>query len=375
MGKEQDSIPLTEINHEAHEGESTFTPDPSHPSTPAGIVSPERQSFIADLDKELDSLQAPSRAMNPDSVTGTGGPPVAEAASTSSAIHPQLRHDAAPLTRPQRWAAFITVHFDIITYTVLFIFIGIPIYYAAGYAMPVQLSLNIIFFFLALRIPPPYKTYLHPVLVASALTIVGVWILALIRGNSLDDALEAYTTGSKYTQLWDRDSNLPPPGAGDMFGSILDVSIVALGLPMFRYRNELKARYMIIIIPNVIISIGSLFLYPLFCHAIGISGPRSLAFASRSLTLALATPATSNLGGDAYTVAPLALFSGIAGVVVGPALLSWLRIPKGMGCCLNDVFSLVFDPHESRCSRSFHFALDKFTLYKPILVLLLFHLS
>ena len=114
-----------------------------------------------------------------------------------------------------------------------------------------------------------------------------------------------------------------------MFGSVLDVSIVALGLPMFRYRNELKARFMTIIIPNVVVSIGSLFAYPIFCYHIGISAPRGLAFASRSLTLALATPATKNLGGDSFTIAPLCIFSGIAGVVVGPLGLNLLKIPKG----------------------------------------------
>ncbi|KAG9571103.1 DUF580-domain-containing protein, partial [Aureobasidium melanogenum] len=133
---------------------------------------------------------------------------------------------------------------------------------------------------------------------------------------------------TKYTQLWDNDQGLKPPGAGDMFGSVLDVSIVALSLPMYRYRNELKARFMTIIVPNVIVSIGSLFAYPTFCYHIGISAPRGLAFASRSLTLALATPATKNLGGDPFTIAPLCIFSGIAGVIVGPIGLDLLRIPK-----------------------------------------------
>ena len=226
----------------------------------------------------------------------------------------------------------MTVNLDMLTYSVLFIFIGIPIYYAVNYAMPIQLSMNVIFYFLALRIPPPYKTYLHPVLVSSALTILGVWILALSHNSTLDAGLKAYTTSSKYTQLWDSASSgspLPPPGAGDLFGSVLDVSIVALSLPMFRHRSELRARYATIVVPNVVVAVASLFAYPLFCHTIGISPPRSLAFASRSLTLALATPATKNLGGDAYTIAPIALFSGIAGVIVGPAVLDFLRIPKG----------------------------------------------
>jgi len=106
-------------------------------------------------------------------------------------------------------------------------------------------------------------------------------------------------------------------------------SIVALALPMYNYRLELKRHFFAIVIPNVAISIGSLFGYPILCYSIGISSKRSLAFAARSLTLALATPATRNLGGDLNTVAALAIMSGILGVLIGPRMLKWLRIPEG----------------------------------------------
>ncbi len=68
--------------------------------------------------------------------------------------------------------------------------------------------------------------------------------------------------------------------------------------------------------------------YPSLCHALGISPARSLSFASRSLTLALATPATQNLRGDLQLVAVLCIMSGVMGVLVGPTLLKWMRIPE-----------------------------------------------
>jgi putative effector of murein hydrolase len=322
LGRQDDNIPLTQTRHNSDASEVPTIQSLSTRNTLDESSTPSPPNGIADI-------QAPSKAMNPDSVIGTGGPPVASNASTSSTIATSVRHNAAPLTRPQRWAAFVSVNFDMLMYGTLFLFVGIPIYYGVGYAMPIQLSLNVVFYFAALRLPPRYRTYLHPVLVSSAFTILGIWILALVRQNSLSDGLHAYTTNTKYTQLWDNDQGLKPPGAGDMFGSVLDVSIVALSLPMYRYRNELKARFMTIIVPNVVVSIGSLFAYPIFCYHIGISAPRGLAFASRSLTLALATPATKNLGGDPFTIAPLCIFSGIAGVIVGPIGLDLLRIPKG----------------------------------------------
>lgn len=128
--------------------------------------------------------------------------------------------------------------------------------------------------------------------------------------------------------MFNNEAHILPPGAGDVFGSVLDVSIVALALPMFQYRQELKRHFTAIIIPNVVIAIASLFCYPALCVALGISQARSLSFASRSLTLALATPATHNLGGDLNLVAVLCIMSGILGVLVGPPMLRWLKIPE-----------------------------------------------
>lgn len=326
MGTETDNIPLSQVRHSSEVVSESPMDDLS------GLPTPPDDSPLPSPGptQPADNLQTPLMAQNPEAVKGTGGPPVpSPSPEEARLISTPLRHDPPRLTRPQRWAAFMSLNLDLLSYAALFILVGIPVYYGAGYAMPIQLTLNTLLFLGALRFPPKYKKFLHPVLVSSGFSILGIWILALIRGDSLDDGIRAYETSTKYTQLWDGDTSLKPPGAGDMFSSVLDVSIVALGLPMFQYRKELKARFMTIIIPNISLSIGSLFIYPLVCHAIGISGPRSLSFASRSLTLALATPATQNLGGDLYTVAPLCIFSGIMGVVVGPWALKKMRIPEG----------------------------------------------
>jgi len=49
-------------------------------------------------------------------------------------------------------------------------------------------------------------------------------------------------------------------------------------------------------LPNLAISVASLFAYPAVCAAIGIDPSRALAFPARSVTLALATPVVTNLG-------------------------------------------------------------------------------
>ncbi|KAF2489428.1 hypothetical protein BU16DRAFT_531730 [Lophium mytilinum] len=300
----------------------THSRSPSEPSTEPPSVAPS----VLSLSSPIEGLQAPLRAQDPSQITGTGGPPEATPMlpqESSTAI----RQDPVPLTRAQKWAAFINVHLDTLSYIAIFVFIGVPIYYSTSYAMPIQLSFNIIAYFIALKLPAKWRRFLHPVLVSSLITVLGIWIFALIRGDSLTHALHAYKTGTKYTQLWQGKANLPRPGAGDLFGTILDVSIVALALPMFQYRHELRRHFLPILLPNTLLALASLFSYPPLCHALGIAPTRSLSFASRSLTLALAQPATANLGGDLSLVAVLCIVSGILGVLLGPAMLRIMRIP------------------------------------------------
>ncbi|TVY80701.1 Plastidal glycolate/glycerate translocator 1-like chloroplastic protein [Lachnellula suecica] len=322
MGNESDAIPLANAVSSRHESEVNLPSGTTNPALTGGTFTPP--GLVEDM---ANDLIAPQRTQDPSLIRGTGGPPDHDASLNTARNSPPLQAPL-PLTRPQRWAAFINLNFDRITYTIIFLFVGLPIYYTTGYAMPAQLAFNVLAYFAALALPPRWKQFLHPVLVSSAITILGVWILGLIRGENLTQILTSYKTGTTYLDLWHGETSLPLPGAGDIFGSVLDASIVALALPMFSYRQELKRHFFAIVIPNVTISVGSLFGYPALCYAIGISSTRSLAFAGRSLTLALATPATKNLGGDVNTNAALAIMSGILGVLIGPRILEWLRIPE-----------------------------------------------
>ncbi|KAI0487163.1 LrgB-like family-domain-containing protein [Xylaria cf. heliscus] len=230
-----------------------------------------------------------------------------------------------PPSRATRWALAISGRLDMVIYMLLFTFVGIPIYYTVGYAMPLQLTFSVLTYFAAMSIPLNWRQYLHPVLVSSLLAVLGLWVLGLIKAQSLDITLKEFRTGATYLKLWDGTNQLP--SAGDIFASILDASIVSLALPMYQYRRELRQHFFAIVLPNVVISVGSLFAYPYICFVIGISAERSLAFAARSLTLALAQPAVTNLGGDSNTVAALAITSGIVGVLIGQRMLALLKIP------------------------------------------------
>lgn len=123
-----------------------------------------------------------------------------------------------PPSRATRWALAISSRLDVIIYILLFTFVGIPIYYTVGYAMPLQLTFSILTYFAAMFIPPNWRQYLHPVLVSSLLTVLGIWILGLIKAQSLGITLKEFRTGATYLKLWDGTHQLP--GAGDVFASI-----------------------------------------------------------------------------------------------------------------------------------------------------------
>ncbi|KAK5995520.1 hypothetical protein PT974_03929 [Cladobotryum mycophilum] len=252
----------------------------------------------------------------------------------SSPETPSIRPDypsqiPPPQPRSERWAAFLETHSSLTIYLTVFLFVGLPVYYVNGYAMPAQLTINTIAFLLAMVVPATWRQFLHPVVVSSLITVLAIWGLAEIRGDNLNTALREYKNGSNYLKYWE-DPNRPHqlPGAGDLLSSILDASIVCLALPMFQYRRELKEHFVSIIVPDVVVSVATLFAYPPLCRAIGLGAQRSLALASRSLTLAMAIPATQNLGGDVNTVAPVTLVSGITGALVGQRILNWLRVPE-----------------------------------------------
>ncbi|SPO06405.1 uncharacterized protein DNG_09094 [Cephalotrichum gorgonifer] len=240
-----------------------------------------------------------------------------------------------PPPRAQVWAAWLIGHVDLVVYAALFLFVGIPVYFATGYAMPAHLAFTVLCYFAAMSVAPKWRQYLHPVLVTALFGCLGIWALAALHaaaltpatGTSIRDALSPFRTGVTYQHLWSNRGGDERPGAGDIFATVLDAAIVALALPMYQYRRELRANFVAIIAPSAALSVASLFGYPAVCYAVGIEARRALAFAARSLTLALATPAVENLGGDKNTVAAVAIMSGIIGAVLGEKMLRLLRIP------------------------------------------------
>jgi len=235
-------------------------------------------------------------------------------------IHQEPNEDMILAYRKKRIAAFVSNTIDYIIYWVMFI-VGVGVYLGTGYTMPFQLALVTLSFKYALLLPQKYKVYLHPILVCAGISILVIYIMSLIYGESLFTSLHKFKTGRNYLTLFSKAYRNVLPGAGDIISTLLDTSIVVLAYPMYDYRSDLKKNFIYLMVPSAFAAFASFFVYPPLCYAVGISSTRSLAFIGRSATLALALPIVAALQGSETTVAVVGILSGIIGVIIGSFIL------------------------------------------------------
>lgn len=212
---------------------------------------------------------------------------------------------------------FIFKKFDYLVLFSLFI-ASLPIYFIRGYAMFLHLSIAVAAFIFMLNVPPPkYKKFLHPVLCSVGISWFFFYIFSLMKSENFLDTLRQYKTGRNYLKLFNHKTNDKWPGAGDVFSTCMDVSIVSLSIPMYTYRNDLKRHFLALLPPILLMSFGCFFIYPPVCYKLGISSQRSLGFAGRSVTLALGTPFVQALDGSVPLMAVTTVVSGIVGALTG----------------------------------------------------------
>ena len=180
-------------------------------------------------------------------------------------------------------------------------------------------------------------TLLNAVLWTSLSTIAYLAIKAAARHRSIDDALATFSTGTKLVDLIahtpsssssSSSSSLPTGsqtiGAGDLASAVLDAGIVSWGLKLFECRAQLLSRAgLTTLIASAVFAVGNIVCGPLLVHSMGLASPaKQLAFAARSVTLALAGPAMTNLGGDVGLNAAMVVFNGIV-----------FQVAMGLGVC------------------------------------------
>ncbi|KAK9765612.1 hypothetical protein K7432_005910 [Basidiobolus ranarum] len=235
--------------------------------------------------------------------------------------------DTNTLTNPTKLVTFLESNVNICIYALLLVPTAV-IYIAIDMSLPIFLVFNVLCFQLALLVPPRIRKVLHPILICAALMILIVYLISLAKGMSLAEGLTSYSSGTRFLALskLGRRETLPAPGAGDVLYSMLDASIVALSFNMFKFRKEIREYMfeMLLVIP--ILSVMTIFLYPIICRAIGISIEHSLAFAGRSITTPLAISLITTIGGDVTLGVILVVLTGISGALVGNWILSMMRV-------------------------------------------------
>ncbi|KAK1756380.1 hypothetical protein QBC47DRAFT_401284 [Echria macrotheca] len=123
------------------------------------------------------------------------------------------------------------------------------------------------------------------------------------------DTLESHTTLSDLI-LQQRPSAM---AAGDIALSLLNAGLVSWGLKLYEYRAQLLSRAgLTVFAVSSMLAFGNVALGPLLARALGLGpGARNLAFAARSVTLALGSPVMSALGGDVGLNAAMVVISGV----------------------------------------------------------------
>ncbi|CAO1632128.1 unnamed protein product [Sympodiomycopsis kandeliae] len=227
----------------------------------------------------------------------------------------------------ERLASWIS---DLLTPTIygLLFVVGLPIFFVLDFALPLHLAINILTFWLAITVvPAKFRRYAHPILTTSIATVLIIWAFAAMRGLSLKQELGHYERRAKFNKLWDPAGySGPAPGAGDLLASLLDAGIVALFVPLYRYRKDLKEcglRLCVALFPCACLS---LFVWPVIASLMGLDQIRALAFAARFMSTPLAIQLVNTLGGDESITVILVVLTGIIAAIFKEPFFKLMRV-------------------------------------------------
>ncbi|EFX00423.1 hypothetical protein CMQ_7425 [Grosmannia clavigera kw1407] len=168
-------------------------------------------------------------------------------------------------------------------------------------------------------------TLLNAVLWTSLGTIAYTTAKTAAKHVTIVQALNSFHTGTTLADLIYAGSHSDATmGAGDIATSVLDAGIVIWGLKLFECRAQLFSRAgLTALMVGSVFAVISVVGGPLLVHAMGlIPASRALAFAARSVTIALAGPAMTSLGGDSGLNAAMVVINGIV-----------FQVAMGLGAC------------------------------------------
>ncbi|TPX19048.1 uncharacterized protein E0L32_011292 [Thyridium curvatum] len=253
-----------------------------------------------------------------------------------------------PTTRTRTKALDVLISNPVLYLSILAIpMIGLPIAVTTGNTAPIDTIVLFLLWttFLAtqrksrstpvLASQPRWRTFLSAALNAVLWTALGMIAYCALKSAlshhpsaSLIDTLTSLSTGTTLSDLIIGSGTRPSMGAGDVAVSILDAGIVSWGLKLFECRAQLTSPSGVTTVVTALAAAAlNVVCGPLLARALGLRLPGwCLAFAARSVTLALAGPAMGSLGGDVGVNAAMVVFSGIVFQVgLGLGVGGWLR--------------------------------------------------
>ncbi|KAM7182907.1 hypothetical protein V8F33_013938 [Rhypophila sp. PSN 637] len=218
----------------------------------------------------------------------------------------------------------------LLIFWLLTITVGIPLRYTTGDDTALSICLLFAVWFSALAIQGAIKTSqrlrpcvqtllfgLFNAVLWTSLAMIGyAFANAAISKRSIHDILGDLQTNSPLSRRiahLGTNATDAPMAAGDVALTILNAGLVAWGLKLYEYRRQLLSRAgLTVFLVSSLLALGNMVLGPLLVHRIGLRPASSdLAFAARSVTIALASPVMAILKGDDGLNAAMVVISGI----------------------------------------------------------------
>jgi hypothetical protein len=166
-------IPRLNTHVTAAPDQSTLSLEPTGASICTSTPSSETIETIV-----VETLPAPAH------IAEIPGRPVIELPPPTPASDPPF---APPLpSKAQELADFITANLNEITWLAIFL-AGVIVYYVTGYTTTAFLSLNVLAFFAALKVPSQIRRLIHPNFICAAITVGGIGVLAVYGHDDLQE--------------------------------------------------------------------------------------------------------------------------------------------------------------------------------------------
>jgi len=232
-----------------------------------------------------------------------------------------------------RWSALCTwaLHNPLLLlFWLLTITVGLPLRYAAGHDTTLSICIMFSSWLTSLAVQGAIKTHQtlrswlrtllfgisNAVLWTSLAMVIYVFTDAAVSDRPVHDMLSALQTGTPVSEILAHLDTAPLPptlAAGDLALSILNAGLVAWGLKLYEYRRQLLSRAgLTVFLVSSLLALMNVAVGPLFAHTVGLRpASRDIAFAARSVTIALANPVMVILKGDEGLNAAMVVVSGI----------------------------------------------------------------